>query len=731
MPAPPFGGAQQTMDSQQLPSLWLSSQQANLNSSTQQGVASLQSISPLQLPAHVQQWLATLAHDAQQASGSITVLDQPASRERHAQASASSPGQAAASAEAQEDLRQMKAELADVKARFAETQAALEETQQQLLIIDDRRYSLPVRARSPERADTVSPQRLRAMQETVQDLHAEIAGLRDTVYQKDAELDTLHRSQDQKGSELQAALWQVTSEAGKASRAQTDLIVCREACKSLEEQLAEAHRKLQHVAGEHHLLEGVIANGRQENASLRSSCSCLQDELAHVKAQFQDTINQAKGAERTASAREAEADALCKENSGLKQQLFSMQQDCIRSRGAYHAVTAELTEVRGSIRQMQKANASAPPPLYYAGQSMYGSAGQQPEGQGSFVDLHPSSESAPSCPDHRTQKSQAWPVAPAEQPAAGARNDAGLIKAIRQTGRSSLSNSMQTPWGQPEPATRDLIPKAGSPWRQAQPVSSQDGTAAANRYASSRDALNRDAAVSRGSAYGASAADDRPPNSSWDADSWHRHAAQHNQRSSSLAVPTANSRHIGNRASSQQVKQQSSAPAQQMGSRHDYDGSGLPAHLQARETSEHHSLDLEPGTGQGSGQVAAGPTDNERPQHQEHQHRFCNQTANDSRWPAEGPVDRQARDSVRPAAKPYATDQSLQAMIRDSQGLEGKLMKLNQEKAELEAEYARMPSHSGRNLKERKRKTDVECRFEVLDQDVNSIRLQLKKLGLK
>ena len=70
-------------------------------------------------------------------------------------------------------------------------------------------------------------------------------------------------------------------------------------------------------------------------------------------------------------------------------------------------------------------------------------------------------------------------------------------------------------------------------------------------------------------------------------------------------------------------------------------------------------------------------------------------------------------------------------MIRKSSSLEDKLMKLNQEKTELEAEYARMPSHSGRNLKERKRKTDIELRFEVLDQDVNSIRLQLKKLGLK
>lgn len=65
-----------------------------------------------------------------------------------------------------------------------------------------------------------------------------------------------------------------------------------------------------------------------------------------------------------------------------------------------------------------------------------------------------------------------------------------LIRANRQTGRNSLSNSIQTPWGQPEPATRDLHSKAGSPRRQAQPVSSPDGPAAADRFASSQDALN-------------------------------------------------------------------------------------------------------------------------------------------------------------------------------------------------------------------------------------------------
>lgn len=66
-----------------------------------------------------------------------------------------------------------------------------------------------------------------------------------------------------------------------------------------------------------------------------------------------------------------------------------------------------------------------------------------------------------------------------------------LMKGNRQTGRSRVSNGIQTPWGQPEPATRDLHSKAGSPRQQAQPVCSQDGPAAADRYVSSKDVLNR------------------------------------------------------------------------------------------------------------------------------------------------------------------------------------------------------------------------------------------------
>lgn len=65
---------------------------------------------------------------------------------------------------------------------------------------------------------------------------------------------------------------------------------------------------------------------------------------------MQESSQQVRVAEQKAGAREAEADALCKENIALKQQLRFLQQDSGRNRGALHAVSAELAEVKDSLR---------------------------------------------------------------------------------------------------------------------------------------------------------------------------------------------------------------------------------------------------------------------------------------------------------------------------------------------------------------------------------------------
>ena len=71
-------------------------------------------------------------------------------------------------------------------------QTALAEAQQRLLVREQQGES-PTRGGSLVHGDSVSPQKLQALQATMQDLHAEVAELRAIAHQKNAELDTLHR----------------------------------------------------------------------------------------------------------------------------------------------------------------------------------------------------------------------------------------------------------------------------------------------------------------------------------------------------------------------------------------------------------------------------------------------------------------------------------------------------------------------------------------------------------
>lgn len=67
------------------------------------------------------------------------------------------------------------------------------QTQQQLMAQEQRQAGCPTKGYSHEPSESVSPQKLRALQETLQDLHAEVAELRGIVHEKNAELDSLHR----------------------------------------------------------------------------------------------------------------------------------------------------------------------------------------------------------------------------------------------------------------------------------------------------------------------------------------------------------------------------------------------------------------------------------------------------------------------------------------------------------------------------------------------------------
>ncbi|GIL47737.1 hypothetical protein Vafri_3907 [Volvox africanus] len=83
------------------------------------------------------------------------------------------------------------------------------------------------------------------------------------------------------------------------------------------------------------------------------------------------------------------------------------------------------------------------------------------------------------------------------------------------------------------------------------------------------------------------------------------------------------------------------------------------------------------------------------------------------------------------ADTPFGTEETVKEMMARSKTLEDQLMALCAEKGGLEAEYARMPLGAGRSLRERNRKQVVEQRLELLNKEISSVRMQLKRLGVK
>ena len=84
----------------------------------------MQASQGLQVPFHVQHWLAVLANDSQQGTEGQTGLKQHATN-ANTSPHVSSASAAKAATEMREDVRQLRAELSEVKSKFAETQAML------------------------------------------------------------------------------------------------------------------------------------------------------------------------------------------------------------------------------------------------------------------------------------------------------------------------------------------------------------------------------------------------------------------------------------------------------------------------------------------------------------------------------------------------------------------------------------------------------------------------------
>jgi len=77
---------------------------------------------------------------------------------------------------------------------------------------------------------------------------------------------------------------------------------------------------------------------------------------------------------------------------------------------------------------------------------------------------------------------------------------------------------------------------------------------------------------------------------------------------------------------------------------------------------------------------------------------------------------------------PFGTEMSVKEQLARTKVLEDLLVSRCSEKNLLEAELSKLPSHSGRSVREKQRKAQVEGRLEELAKEISSLRTQIKKI---
>jgi hypothetical protein len=90
----------------------------------------------------------------------------------------------------------------------------------------------------------------------------------------------------------------------------------------------------------------------------------------------------------------------------------------------------------------------------------------------------------------------------------------------------------------------------------------------------------------------------------------------------------------------------------------------------------------------------------------------------------------QQQGAAHSSSLPYGTSEQLSAVeiMAQTKQLEDQLLLLCQEKDELNREYSKMPLGSGKTMRERQRKAQVEARLEELDAQISKTRMALKRL---
>ncbi|KAK9809162.1 hypothetical protein WJX72_010452 [[Myrmecia] bisecta] len=539
---------------------------------------------------------------------------------------------------------------------------------------------------------------------------------------RDAECEALRRKAAEDADQLKARADACEREHGRCLALENEVSRLRELCTELERALAAENKRAETIASEERKLDNLCLRLRKDNEMLADKASQADRFCGELRDQVQALTGELKAGERKMSYLNGENEVLRKDNAALNKHLAALDAECAQLRTSLHTAKDEVQDMKERYRQLERAALSfdyspdkprrSPPggPAYPYRTSSIIPAGsfQSPPG----VDLNaPSQYAQPSTARGMEDSFDLFTGAPARASGSPRSSYQPARLFPQQVDGGAGDPSGPEHWGSSWERAQESFPPAGQRKASNQPAEYPSRPTYAGDYGPQMAALPAppprypNAHMPAPSSYHP----DYPSNpglSSQQADA--RFAAE--DQHPAYAAEQARAAGYGDVRSAQAradtVGYPDSAPTT---SRDSYGQSQPPSHpppsraANARSRTGANANRRSPITGVEPGEAMPGSREEQA----------ARGVATD--W----------------TARPYGTQLFLDDMMAKTASLEERLMALNMERQQLEAEYARMPPTAGRTIRERNRKAEVEARLEEVAREASNIRLQLKKLGVK
>ncbi|BDA44417.1 hypothetical protein COCOBI_05-6010 [Coccomyxa sp. Obi] len=520
----------------------------------------------------------------------------------------------------------------------------------------------------------------------------------------------------------------VDMERAEIAALQDSLAAANEKCRNLQQDLSLANKRLESTAAESRQADVQVAHLRTANTQLEASLERAKGEISQLLDQLREDARGMKAAERQRQAAELEAVSLRQALDAAKRGVATKDQEIARLQQNLHSAHSELADLQRRYRQLERSSLMSQPVMPPAGKR---------------TDSHDGASPLPTFRREGTpyQTGQASPRRPSDAPLRGSIETAirGFTRGPppslvfqhdampRLTAQQNGSQRTSAPKVQNGQHSADSPPLAAPHTKDQMKLPASEGL-----WAMGEDDYRRRAESSVPNPEGIR----NEGHDGWDAAA----SASHNRQVMQLQAGAQNGRVPLEQRPAEALASgvhssvcQIAGEQQQLHARYNEEEplADMASSVCEDDSAAEHSpswghIQDKEGRSENSAAGARGYTYSSSGAADDAGHLMQNGAAKGALS-----YSKHASDTGG-SFRPYATDLSLQDFMTHQKALEDRLMSLNEESKQLEAEFARMPADTaGRTLADRRRRAEVEDTLAANKRECSHIRLQLRRLGLK